>query len=55
LTVGGTDPKRSIDCASVGQWRQYLSAEQVAEIDGIVQETPHHIASVIGKRRGMAA
>jgi hypothetical protein len=29
LTVGNTDPKRGIDEASVGQWREWLSAEDV--------------------------
>jgi hypothetical protein len=31
-TVGETDPKRSIDCASVGRWKSVLSLKDVDEI-----------------------
>jgi hypothetical protein len=47
LTVGDTDPKRSIDRTSVGQWRQHLTEEQVAQIATVVASTPHALASAI--------
>jgi len=55
LTVGNTDPKRAIDCTCVGQWWQFLSAEQVAEIDAIVQTTPRDLASAIREAGDKAA
>ena len=49
LTVGGTDPKRRIDAASVGQWRQWLSAADEDLATEIARPVAYQVAlSVAG-------
>lgn len=44
LAIGNSDPNRVIDSASVGQWRKYLSHQEVAIAQEVVGVVPNLIS-----------
>ena len=45
LTLGNTDPKKPIQCDSVGQWERFLAREDLDIISRVVGDLPARIAA----------
>ncbi|MGA3202069.1 MAG: sulfotransferase [Bryobacteraceae bacterium] len=48
-TVGNTDPRRSIDTSSVGQWREFFGDKDAALAEAIVGKLPSSIAPLLAR------
>jgi hypothetical protein len=47
--IGGTDPSRSVDDRSVGQWRRSLSNEQIETVQRISDPVVSELAALLGE------
>jgi hypothetical protein len=55
LTVGNTDPKAPIQADSVGQWRRFLSREDLCMIECITGNFPANEAPIYAPRRDLVS